>query len=223
MAMMVARVARGSAQAFPGLDRDREPVPGWRQRAGPAWVERARRVVGEVEVDDPRSGRRVAAEIGALGRVEHVATGPVGACCRWWRRGRAGTGRPRSPASRTATGCRAAGQRQAQRSRPGRTRASSAPLLGSASRAAARSPPPASSTISERSAAARRTASARAGTRRDPARAAVTADDPGTGARARRASASTPPAGSDAEIDRTSAYSSATRRRQSASQDDRSA
>ncbi len=59
-----------------GLDRDRKPVGRRRQGADPARVIRARRVVGEVEVE--HQPPVLAAEIGTLDRVEQVSPGPIG-------------------------------------------------------------------------------------------------------------------------------------------------
>src|SRR3954462_820361 len=64
------------------FDRDVHDVARWRQWAGPPLVVGARRVVGEVQVDDQRAvaGRGVdlAAEVCALHGVEHVAAAAVG-------------------------------------------------------------------------------------------------------------------------------------------------
>src|SRR3954471_10363188 len=69
---------RGSArQTFAAADRQIEAVLGWRERAGPARIEGARRLVGEVEVNDERAPGRIAAEVGALRGVDEIAAGRV--------------------------------------------------------------------------------------------------------------------------------------------------
>ena len=78
-----------------------EPVRRRRERARPAGVEGARRVEGEVEVEDQRPGRRRRRR----GRRSSPCRAGSGrrrtSRCRSWRRGRAGTGRRHSRASRT--------------------------------------------------------------------------------------------------------------------------
>src|SRR3954453_6440809 len=63
------------------VDGDVDHVARWGQRARPPLVIGARRVVGEVEIDNqrPATGRRVdvTAEIRSLDRVEHVTTAAV--------------------------------------------------------------------------------------------------------------------------------------------------
>src|SRR4029077_12669938 len=73
MGTLVRSGADSAVRTFSSPDRDLEAVLGRRQRAGPAGIERARRLEGEVEVDDERAGRRVASEIGALGRIDEIA------------------------------------------------------------------------------------------------------------------------------------------------------
>src|SRR3954471_5941733 len=69
---------RASArQSFACADRQIEAVLGRRERAGPARIEGARRLVGEVEVDDERPRGGIAAEVGALRRIDEVAAGRV--------------------------------------------------------------------------------------------------------------------------------------------------
>src|SRR3954454_8812592 len=69
---------RASAgQSFACADRQIETVLGRRERAGPAQIEGARRLVREVEVDDEGAGGRIAAEVGALRRIDEVAAGRV--------------------------------------------------------------------------------------------------------------------------------------------------
>ncbi len=53
-------VRGASGEAFPGTDRQVEAVLRRRQRTGPARVEGARRLDGEVEVEDEVAGVRVA-------------------------------------------------------------------------------------------------------------------------------------------------------------------
>src|ERR687886_556466 len=60
-------------QPFSGANRQVKPVLWRRERAGPAWIERAGWMVGEVEIDDQRPGGRIPAQVGALHRIEHVA------------------------------------------------------------------------------------------------------------------------------------------------------
>ena len=59
-------------------DRDRQVVGCRCERAGPACIVRARRVEGEVEVEDRRAGVSVEAEIGAFYGVDQVAAATVG-------------------------------------------------------------------------------------------------------------------------------------------------
>ena len=70
------RVAQ-SASRSPGADRQVEAVLRRGERAGPAGVERAGRLEREVEVHDERAGRRIAAQVSALGGIDEVATGGV--------------------------------------------------------------------------------------------------------------------------------------------------
>src|SRR5919109_4792688 len=70
---MVSPGALTLHQAFSDTDRQVKPVL-WRcKRAGPAWIERAGGMVGEVEIDDQCPGGRIPAQVGALHRIEHVA------------------------------------------------------------------------------------------------------------------------------------------------------
>src|SRR5215216_4765883 len=62
---------RALGRAFAGADLDSEPVGGWRERAAPARVVRARRVVGEVEVEHEPVA--LCAEVCALDGVEQVS------------------------------------------------------------------------------------------------------------------------------------------------------
>src|SRR3954447_23623136 len=73
-----SRGLRGSGrQTFARADRQIEAILWRRERAGPARIEGARRLVREVEVDDERARRRIAAEVGALRRIDEVAAGRV--------------------------------------------------------------------------------------------------------------------------------------------------
>src|SRR6185369_17560501 len=65
-----------SGHPLPGGDRDGQPVSRRSERTAPARVVRARRVVGEVEVEHEPAV--VGAEVGALDRVQQVAPGAVG-------------------------------------------------------------------------------------------------------------------------------------------------
>ena len=69
------RPGLGLGQPLPRVDRHVDGVLGRRQRAHPARVVPARRVVREVEVDD--DALAVRSEVGALRRVEHVAATAV--------------------------------------------------------------------------------------------------------------------------------------------------
>src|SRR5439155_5529893 len=71
-----ARSLSPSGQALAGADLDRETIRRRRQRARPAVVVRAGRVVGEVEVEQEPAVLH--AEIRALHRVQQVAPGAVG-------------------------------------------------------------------------------------------------------------------------------------------------
>src|SRR5204863_5596207 len=66
-----------SAEALTGADRDVEPVLGRGKRTRPTGIERARRLIGEVEVQDERAAAWVASEVGALGGIEEIAPGGV--------------------------------------------------------------------------------------------------------------------------------------------------
>src|SRR5919199_2083145 len=70
---MVSPGALTLHQPFAGTDRQVKPVLRRSKRAGPAWIERARWMVGEVEIDDQCPGGRIPAQVGALHRIEHVA------------------------------------------------------------------------------------------------------------------------------------------------------
>jgi hypothetical protein len=67
----------GGRKPLAGPDREIETVRRRRQRAGPLGIERARRLVGEVEVEDQGAGVAIATEVGALGRVEQIAARAV--------------------------------------------------------------------------------------------------------------------------------------------------
>ena len=75
------------SQPLAGADREVEVVLRRGQRAGPLRVERARRLVREVEVEDQRAARRVAAEVGRLRGVERGSGRRRRSRCRSWRRG----------------------------------------------------------------------------------------------------------------------------------------
>src|SRR5439155_14975014 len=70
----------GLRQALAGLHADVEPVFGWGKRTRPLGVERARRVIAEVEVEDEGRSGLVAAEVRALGAVKEIAAGTIGLC-----------------------------------------------------------------------------------------------------------------------------------------------
>jgi len=72
-----AALNAGLRNPFPRIDRERQPVLRRRQRARPARVVDARRVVRVVEIED--ESVRPGAEIGTLDRVVQVAAAAVGA------------------------------------------------------------------------------------------------------------------------------------------------
>src|SRR5260221_8925392 len=70
------RILSEARRALSHREGERQPVPRRCEGTRPARVERARWVVRKVEVDDQPVA--VDTEVGALDRVEHVATAPVG-------------------------------------------------------------------------------------------------------------------------------------------------
>src|SRR6185436_17215415 len=75
-AMLWGLVGSG-AQALARPDRQVETVLGRREWTGPAWIDRTRRLDRKVEVDDEGAPRRIATEVGALGRIDQVAAGGI--------------------------------------------------------------------------------------------------------------------------------------------------
>ena len=98
--------AAAPSQPLAGLDRRRDAIALRGERALPARVVAAGRVIGEVQVEHERGVR--AAEIGALGRVEQVPAGAVGRPSRRCRRAAGRRCRRRTARATTRPGRRRA-------------------------------------------------------------------------------------------------------------------